>query len=932
MNNPTNDTKLMNGLFDAPKKLKGLSIAQVVGADADEGDEQPAMEIQRPDWFKNVKGTRLDPHKLALVANVFGYTLNQSPSTSHFRSGFLLTVIPPHSLKSKSNSPQQPRRGLLMPLESSLPAMRASIAREFNLPSSGGIIVYLIEEYRQQDSQETIDEPGPRINDESWRLLWRSYLRSPSTKERMPDEIPKQEEGDGNDKSLPSVTPSLRVPTPHQSIAGKIEFDIDTQSKAGNWYNTWQGTAVSHPVSDGKRKFRLRSDTTNTQEIPYNNDDSSQVPTPAALSASAKSRFDTNNKNDSPRSTSSLPYRTFELETLQSLLQPSAQSPSHSGAGSPRLSGIHQPGNRGSVHVMQDTLDELEKALADLSPRPIDQHQDFGQRRDAVHKAARTLSKIGNREGFHMPRKDDGTLKSFEEITEEDENNFEQHGTANTTKSDINNDLVGSLEGYRKDDEPVDIPKSPSRSTESRSNSLSNSDDSNQNDRLTETPATETDMSRYTPPPKPPSKPLLSIETNNHLQNPQLSISPSSPGAAMPRTAPPHSNEMAPPTAPSPPRSGNSLPKTPSDEKRSTKTSFSFGSRRKESIQIDRKNSTESKRSTTSKESSGLEGLGIRGLKFWSSSKNTSNANQGQQPQRQREPSITMPIGVVKTASGGPGRLTQTYSHQPPVSPNPQLVGSGAASMRSASPTHSSNHDHSAAGHSTGGVAGAGTNTSATTSMIEHFPDSRYPKDLELGDGKHMVPLKAHSVRQNSVESIHTHRTQSSTSTTSSSRARGFQPRKQSLDYSTLPNANTLASTSTPPHSHPHPYSHSSPLPHAATFAPPEPIPENLEEMKKDAEADAAEEQKINDILAKEREKDFEAKVEAFEQEQLASQARAKALTHQQETRKAIQKEEEQEPELKSVKKGLPGSRFSASPPPSPPRKLPAVPVFSRRR
>ena len=72
---------------------------------------------------------------------------------------------------------------------------------------------------------------------------------------------------------------------------------------------------------------------------------------------------------------------------------------------------------------MQDTLDELEKALADLSPRPIDQHQDFGQRRDAVHKAARTLSKIGNREGFHMPRKDDGTLKSFEEITEEDENN-----------------------------------------------------------------------------------------------------------------------------------------------------------------------------------------------------------------------------------------------------------------------------------------------------------------------------------------------------------------------------------------------------------------------------------------------------------------------------------------------------------------------------
>lgn len=102
--------------------------------------------------------------------------------------------------------------------------------------------------------------------------------------------------------------------------------------------------------------------------------------------------------------------------------------------------------------------------------------------------------------------------------------------------------------------------------------------------------------------------------------------------------------------------------------------------------------------------------------------------------------------------------------------------------------------------------------------------------------------------------------------------------------------------------------------------------------MKKDSEAEAAEEERINDILTKEREKDFEAKVEVFEQEQLASQARAKALTHQEETRKAIKREEEQEPELVSKKKGLPGSRFSASPPPSPPRKLPAVPVFLRRR
>lgn len=272
----------------------------------------------------------------------------------------------------------------------------------------------------------------------------------------------------------------------------------------------------------------------------------------------------------------------------------------------------------------------------------------------------------------------------------------EQHGKVD--KSDLQNaDLVGSIEGYRKDDEPVDVPKSPSRSTESRSNSLTNSSDSNQNERLTETPATETDLSRDTPPPKP----NLSIETNQN--NPQLNISPSSP---IPRTAPANNLEMQ---QTSPPR--NNMPKSPSiasmDEKRSTKNSFSFGSRRKESIQIDRKNSTESKKKSKD-HSSGLDGLGIRGLKFWSSSKHNSTSQNPHQ--RQREPSITMPVGVVKTASGGPGRLANNS------------VASGTASLRSVSPTQS-NHEH-------------GNSNSATTSMIEHFPDSRYPNNLEMGDGK----------------------------------------------------------------------------------------------------------------------------------------------------------------------------------------------------
>lgn len=420
MNNHSNDKIVMNGLFDAPKKLKGLSIAQVVGEDNDE-----EATTQKPDWIKNVKGTRLDPQRLALVASVFGYKLYQAPR-NQLKSGYLLSVIPPKSLSIKRNNHNQLNRGILLPLELSISAQRASIAREFNLPSSGGLIIYLINEVQDiNNDKELIDEPGPLVNEKSWKLLWKSFFHSPNFEERHPDKLPNDPESDQPN----STPPSLKVPTQHQSIAGKIEFDIDTSSKSGHWYKNWPSQTPQTSYNENEqRPFRLRS---NTQEIVYNQDNS-QVPTPAALSAAAKTKLDTT-QQDSPRSTSSLPYRAFELETIQSLLQPGSKvqsgrnSPtSQSRAGSP--SGAR---NRGSVHVMQDTLDELEKALADLSPRPIEQNQDFGQRRDAVHKAARTLSKIGNREGFHLPRKDDGTLKAFDELTEEDENNC---GLFNYTK------------------------------------------------------------------------------------------------------------------------------------------------------------------------------------------------------------------------------------------------------------------------------------------------------------------------------------------------------------------------------------------------------------------------------------------------------------------------------------------------------------------
>ena len=66
------------------------------------------------------------------------------------------------------------RRGTLIPLYPTLAGQVGAIAREYGLPSTGGIVVYLVE-----TSSPLVDGGmghafigGPRIGDEAWSLLW----------------------------------------------------------------------------------------------------------------------------------------------------------------------------------------------------------------------------------------------------------------------------------------------------------------------------------------------------------------------------------------------------------------------------------------------------------------------------------------------------------------------------------------------------------------------------------------------------------------------------------------------------------------------------------------------------------------------------------------------------------------------------------------
>ncbi|KAJ1308649.1 hypothetical protein OPQ81_004343 [Rhizoctonia solani] len=116
---------------------------------------------------------------------------------------WLLVLLPPENLIKElqvgHRSPGKLSGGLLVPLFPTLSAQLGTIAKEFNLPSTTGLCLYL----HLPDAPE-----APRITDDVWPILWGRYLHS-------------------SDDSLPMGLP----------VAGRVQFDIDTT--AARWYPMW---------------------------------------------------------------------------------------------------------------------------------------------------------------------------------------------------------------------------------------------------------------------------------------------------------------------------------------------------------------------------------------------------------------------------------------------------------------------------------------------------------------------------------------------------------------------------------------------------------------------------------------------------------------------------------------------------------------------
>ncbi len=102
-------------------------------------------------------------------------------------SKYLLHVIPPshlpHDIDDLDVIPPPPtasgyhtqfRRGVMVPVYSTLQSQLGAIAREYSLPSTVGMIVYLITSLTPEQSEE----PGPRISEDIWKHIWTRVLRA----------------------------------------------------------------------------------------------------------------------------------------------------------------------------------------------------------------------------------------------------------------------------------------------------------------------------------------------------------------------------------------------------------------------------------------------------------------------------------------------------------------------------------------------------------------------------------------------------------------------------------------------------------------------------------------------------------------------------------------------------------------------------------
>ncbi|GAA6054677.1 hypothetical protein JCM3770_006382 [Rhodotorula araucariae] len=264
--------------------------------------------------FRSAGGTSAAP-----LATASTSATTPAPTTSGMASSsrFLLTVVPPEHLPhdpphprtnpqcSGYGPPQHFRRGILVPLYPTLSSQLAAIAREYGLPSTGGLVLYLLSTTNPATQQPFpqaagfAGDGGPRISEGAWNLLWGQLIAEEEAErdmlafqmqQREQELLDSEDEADDEGYHPPPVPPipSEHVERRQRQVSEDAALFSDEQERVSQSSDAGaSGDGSIYSTQPGAR-------TADTQTLPLNHRASAiaraglgRGPPPSALSSPA---------------------------------------------------------------------------------------------------------------------------------------------------------------------------------------------------------------------------------------------------------------------------------------------------------------------------------------------------------------------------------------------------------------------------------------------------------------------------------------------------------------------------------------------------------------------------------------------------------------------------------------------------------------------
>ncbi|WFD25428.1 hypothetical protein MNAN1_000390 [Malassezia nana] len=208
-----------------------LSVDTMSDSDVDDASRYGPAVSPRPNSTRLYQG--LDPRGTG------------SASSSHF-----VIVIPPPemptaTLPRSASAPTLARRGTLLPLYPTLGGQLYAIAREYGLPSVGGISLYLVDDGSGNE--------GPRIGDSTWAALWSGFFEDEEHESALPASLDMSDsESYVRPTPLPYMRKSQPSPRPRQLSNRESLRRLPRMASNASFTSTRSASAASFTLENGR--------------------------------------------------------------------------------------------------------------------------------------------------------------------------------------------------------------------------------------------------------------------------------------------------------------------------------------------------------------------------------------------------------------------------------------------------------------------------------------------------------------------------------------------------------------------------------------------------------------------------------------------------------------------------------------------------------